>query len=69
MGKKITGTFKLSPQSNSGLLYVPANLVIDSRFPIKEGSVIFSFEGKRLVVEQLSDILNSYQLATGSEAV
>jgi hypothetical protein len=37
--KEGIGTFKLSPKGNTGLLYVPAHMVLDSAFPLKEGKV------------------------------
>jgi len=51
MPKKNTGTFKKDPKGNSGLLYVPADLVKDSAWPLKHNdTVIFRVEGNSVVV-------------------
>lgn len=46
------GTFKLARKCDAGLLYIPAHMVKNSMFPLKEGPVIFHFDGNRIVVEQ-----------------
>lgn len=46
------GTFKKEKKGSTGVLWIPADLVKDSAFPLKPGSVKIKIEGKRLVVEQ-----------------
>lgn len=33
------GAFKLSPKGNTGLIYVPAHMTVDSAFPLKPSKV------------------------------
>jgi hypothetical protein len=48
--KKAKGTFKYSSKGNTGLLYIPAHMVLDSAFPLKEGTVsIEVLDGQLLV--------------------
>lgn len=50
---KNTGTFKLSlPQSWTGIIYVPADMVKDSSFPLKEGKVTVEIQGDSLIVRR-----------------
>jgi len=44
------GTFKHDVRSKAGRVYVPAALVRDSQFPIKEGKIEIRIEGKRLTI-------------------
>ena len=39
MPLKATGTFKKENRSQTGRIYVPAALVRDSQFPLKEGPI------------------------------
>ncbi len=49
---KSIGTFKLSHKGKTGLLYIPADLVKDSAFPLKEGKVKIGIEGDSIVIMQ-----------------
>lgn len=46
------GTFKLEAKSKSGRIHVPAELVRDSQFPLKEGSVIIEIEEDKLIISR-----------------
>lgn len=48
-----TGTFRKDPKGNTGRLYIPANLVKDSQFPIKEGKVIIKIRGDHLIISKV----------------
>jgi hypothetical protein len=52
MTDKDVGTFTIQKRSKTGAIWVPADLVRDSRFPLKPGKVKISIQGKRLIVEQ-----------------
>lgn len=45
------GTFKHDVRSKAGRVYVPAALVRDSQFPIKEGKVEIRVEGNYLIIK------------------
>lgn len=49
---KNRGTFKISHKGKTGILYIPADLVKDSTFPLKEGKVTIEIVEKRLTVTQ-----------------
>ena len=44
------GTFRHDVRSRAGRIYVPAALVRDSQFPLKEGKVEISIEGYRIQI-------------------
>ena len=52
MVTKKQGTFKL--KGNTGIVYVPADVVKDSRFPLRRGQVIVEVKGETLVVRSLT---------------
>jgi hypothetical protein len=52
MTDKDVGTLTVLKRSKTGMIYVPADLMKDSQFPIKPGKVKISVQGKRLIVEQ-----------------
>jgi hypothetical protein len=45
------GSWKKEPTSNAGRVHVPAKMVTDSQFPLKEGEVTIRIVGKTIVVE------------------
>lgn len=45
-----TGTFKFSHKGKTGILYIPADIVKDSRFPLKEGNVTVEISGDILII-------------------
>lgn len=49
---KDTGTFKLSHKGNTGILYIPSDLVKDSCFPLKEGNVVVEIKGDTLIIRK-----------------
>ena len=49
---KNKGTFKISHKGKTGILYVPADLVKDSTFPLKEGKVTIEILENRLIITQ-----------------
>ncbi|MEM3700668.1 MAG: hypothetical protein QXL57_07380 [Candidatus Bathyarchaeia archaeon] len=52
MVKEAIGTFKTPMRGRTGIIYVPADLVIDSTFPFKDGdSVKIRIDGERLIIE------------------
>jgi virulence-associated protein VagC len=53
MVTKNTGTFKLSHKGKTGIIYVPADMVVDSAFPLKEGSVEIEIKGNELIIRPL----------------
>jgi len=53
MVTKNTGTFKFSHKGKTGVLYIPADMVVDSAFPLKEGKVEIEIRGKELVIRQV----------------
>jgi len=53
---KNTGTFKLSHKGKTGILYIPADIVKDSSFPLKEGKVEVTIEGASLVCKHLKKV-------------
>ncbi|MEM0049479.1 MAG: hypothetical protein QW424_05205 [Candidatus Bathyarchaeia archaeon] len=60
MGKMVTkntGTFKLSHKGKTGVLYIPADMVVDSAFPLKEGKVEIEIRGKELIIRMLEEKL------------
>jgi hypothetical protein len=52
MTEKDVGTFVIQKRAKTGAIWVPADLVRDSQFPLKAGKVKISIQGKRLIVEQ-----------------
>jgi hypothetical protein len=44
------GTFRFSPKGKTGLLYIPADIVKDSNFPLKEGTVTVEISGDKLTI-------------------
>jgi len=57
MVTKNTGTFKLSHKGKTGVLYIPADMVVDSAFPLKEGKVEIEIRGKELIIRMLEEKL------------
>lgn len=52
MVKEAIGSFKIPMRGRTGVIYVPADLVIDSTFPFKKGdSVKIRIDGERLIIE------------------
>jgi len=47
---KDIGTFKLSHKGKTGIIYIPADLVKDSSFPLKEGKVTIRIEDDSVVL-------------------
>ena len=47
-----TGTFKLSHRGKTGILYIPADIVKDSSFPLEEGRVVIEISGDKLIVKK-----------------
>ena len=45
-------TFKLSPKGKTGILYIPADIVKDSNFPLKEGKVIIEIKNQELIIRK-----------------
>jgi hypothetical protein len=48
-----TGKFRKERKSNTGVIFIPADIVVDSAFPLKEGRVRVEIRGKELVIRQL----------------
>jgi len=48
--RRAEGTFKYSPKGNTGLLYIPSKVAVDSLFPLKEGAVIIEIMDGKLEV-------------------
>jgi len=46
-----TATFKISPKGKTGILYIPADIVKDSRFPLKEGKIKIKISGETLIIQ------------------
>lgn len=44
------GTFRFSPKGKTGILYIPADIVKDSNFPLKQGTVAVEISGNRLII-------------------
>lgn len=44
------GSYRKDPKSNTGRLYIPAALVRDSTFPLKEGQVTVKIEDDHLII-------------------
>jgi len=55
MVMKNTGTFKLSHKGKTGIIYVPADMVVDSAFPLKEGKVEIEIKGNELIIRSLQE--------------
>lgn len=51
---ELEGSFVLAKRGKTGILYIPADLVKDSQFPLKEGAVRIKIDNhsRRLIVEQ-----------------
>ena len=45
------GTFKYSAKGNTGLLYIPSKVAVDSAFPLKEGTVIIEITNGEITVK------------------
>ena len=52
MTEKDVGTFVIQKRAKTGAIWVPADLVRDSQFPLKPGKVKIAIQGKKLMVEQ-----------------
>jgi len=52
---KNTGTFKFSHKGKTGILYIPADIVKDSNFPLKEGKVRVEISGDILIIKRRED--------------
>ena len=50
--KEGVGTFRLSPKGNTGLIYIPAKIVIDSAFPLKPGKVKIKIQNDTIIIHQ-----------------
>ncbi len=50
MPLKSRGTFRLETGSKSGRLHIPAEIVKDSQFPLKEGEVLIEIQNDKLIV-------------------
>jgi hypothetical protein len=50
MPLKAEGTFKLESRSKSGRIHIPASLVRDSQFPLKEGKVNIEIKENKLII-------------------
>jgi predicted NUDIX family NTP pyrophosphohydrolase len=48
-----TGTFKLESKSKSGRIHVPAELVRDSQFPLREGEVFIEIKDNKLLISMV----------------
>jgi len=49
---KKEATFKISRRGKTGVLYIPADIVKDSSFPLKEGVVIVEISGDWLTIKK-----------------
>lgn len=52
MTDKGVGTFTVQKRGKTGAIWVPADMVKDSTFPLRPGKVRISIQGKRISVEQ-----------------
>jgi hypothetical protein len=52
MTEKDVGTFVIQKRAKTGAIWVPADLVRDSQFPLKPGKVKISIQGRKLTIEQ-----------------
>jgi len=52
MTDKDVGTLVIQKKAKTGAIWVPADMVKDSQFPLKQGKVRIAIQGKRLIVEQ-----------------
>jgi len=52
MVARVKGSFKLEKRSATGVVWLPADLVKDSAFPLKVGPVEITIEKDRLVIKQ-----------------
>jgi len=47
------GRFGMASKGNTGIIYVPSDLVKDSTFPLKEGDILhIRIDGDKLIVEK-----------------
>ncbi len=53
MALKALGKFRKERKSNTGVIFVPAIIVVDSAFPLKEGRVEIEIKGKELIIRQM----------------
>lgn len=53
--KEGIGTFKLSPKGNTGFLYIPLHMVLDSVFPLREGSVVIKIRNGGIAIESIGE--------------
>jgi len=51
MTDKDVGTFVIQKRGKTGAIWVPADMVKDSAFPLKPGKVKIAIQGKRLIIE------------------
>lgn len=49
--KRARGTFKYSPKGNTGIIYVPSKVAVDSAFPLEEGSVIIEITDGAITIK------------------
>jgi len=52
MVSKIKGSFKLEKRSATGVVWLPADLVKDSQFPLKPGPIEITIEKDHLIIKQ-----------------
>lgn len=50
-----TGTFKFSHKGKTGILYIPADIVKDSAFPLKEGKTIIKISSDMIIIKNLEE--------------
>lgn len=55
---KNKATFKLSHKGKTGILYVSADIVKDSTFPLKEGKVTIEIVEKKLIITQNENVIS-----------
>jgi len=59
MPLKAVGTYRKDCRSAAGRIYIPAALVRDSQFPLREGKVEIRIDGDRLVIRQAPDAIST----------
>lgn len=48
---EVIGKFRHEPRSKSSRIQIPARMVWDSAFPLREGGIIIRIEGERLTIK------------------
>jgi len=48
------GNFRKNTRSNTGRIYIPAALVRDSQFPLREGKVKIQIKNKQLIINNIN---------------